>query len=29
MQYNNIVTGIFHERPNRFIALVEINAGRY
>lgn len=25
MQYNNIVTGIFHERPNRFIALVEIN----
>lgn len=25
MQYNNIVTGIFRERPNRFIALVEIN----
>ena len=25
MQYNNVVTGIFRERPNRFIALVEIN----
>ena len=25
MQYNNIVTGIFRERPNRFIALIEIN----
>lgn len=25
MQYKNIVTGIFRERPNRFIAMVEIN----
>ncbi len=25
MKYNNIVKGIFLERPNRFIAIVEID----
>jgi sugar fermentation stimulation protein A len=25
MQYNRVITGTFIDRPNRFIAMVEIN----